>query len=558
MAINAPELFQALEVIETTKGINKDVVIQALVEAISKGFRKQLGGDDALVKVEMDPEKGTITLAQIKKVVEEVEDDFLEISVEDANEASKGKIKYQVGDDFIIPSNLESLDKATMMSIKSVFRQKFSEAEKSVLLENFKDKINTMITGRVESVDEKSASINIGRTSVFLTRNQMIGDEKFLPGENIRLYVVGIDNSSKGGARILVSRSHEGFLRCLFNEEIREIYDGTIVIKGIARQAAERSKVAVYSSNPDVDPAGSCIGQNGSRIQKIVTQLGNGTSKEKIDIIAYSDNPGLYVIEALKPAQVIGVNYDANKKEATAVVKDDSLSLAIGKRGVNVRLAATLTGYHIDIKTETQALEEGYEFQTFEELQALELAKKQEERIRLAQEAMEKAASQASTLPGLPEGYVAPMERVYQDEEEDKELEEALQSQVDKEEKVDSPVVEEKVEVKKEEPKEEVAPVVNEVKEVQTTTTLSDLEQSLEAEEKKNKGGNRKNTRKSQKKEEVEEGAPIFTHDPSQNMSIYTDEELKELEEEESQDYEDSDEDIDYDEYDQYYDDDDR
>ena len=556
MAINAPELFQALEVIETTKGINKDVVIQALIEAISKGFRKQLGGDDALVKVEMDPEKGTITLAQIKKVVEEVEDDFLEISVEDANEAAKGKVTYKAGDDFIIPSNLESLDKATMMSIKSVFRQKFSEAEKNVLLENFKDKINTMITGRVESVDEKSASVNIGRTSVFLTRNQMIGDERFVPGENIRLYVVGIDNSSKGGARILVSRSHEGFLRCLFNEEIREIYDGTIVIKGIARQAAERSKVAVYSSNPDVDPAGSCIGQNGSRIQKIVTQLGNGTSKEKIDIIAYSDNPGLYVIEALKPAQVIGVNYDASKKEATAVVKDDSLSLAIGKRGVNVRLAATLTGYHIDIKTETQALEEGYEFQTFEELQAMELAKLQEERLKKAQEAMQQAAAQASVLPGLPEGYVAPMERVYKDEEDNSELEEALESELDKEEKVETPKEEKPVVV--EEKKEEVkAPAVEEIKEVKTTTTLSDLEQSLE-EEKKSKGGNRKNTRKSAKKEEVEEAAPVFTHDPSQNMSIYTDEELKEFEEEESEEFDDSDEDIDYDEYDKYYDDDDR
>ena len=554
MAINAPELFEALEVIETTKGISKETVIQALTEAISKGFRKRLGGDDALVKVEMDPETGTIELAQIKKVVEDVQDDFLEISVEDANEEAKGKTKYKVGDDFIIPSNIDSLDKATMMLIKSVFRQKFSEAEKTVLLENFKDKINTMITGRVESVDEKGVAVNIGRTTVFLQKGQMIGDERFGVGDNIRLYVVGVDNSSKSGARILVSRSNEGFLRCLFNEEIREIYDGTIVIKGIARAAGERSKIAVYTNNPDVDPAGACIGQNGSRIQKIVTQLGNGSSKEKIDIISYSDNPGLYVMEALKPAQVIGVAYDEENKSATAVVKDDSLSLAIGRRGVNVRLAVHLTGYNVDIKTESKALEEGFQYQTFEELTALEAAKQQERRLQKAQEEAQKAQEQeqqAQVLPGLPEGYVAPMERVYEEEKSD--LDEALESQVEKEDVssfVSNEVKEEKVEAPKVEEKKE------EVKEVKTTTTLSDLEQSLEETKKDNKGG-KKNNRKAAQKKEEEEVVPVFSHDPSQNMSIYTEEELKEFEEEEEE-FEDNEEDIDYDQYDEYYDDDDR
>ena len=560
MAINAPELFEALDVIESSKGISRESVIQALTEAISKGFRKKLGGDDALVKIEFHPENGTIYLAQVKKVVEEVEDDFLEISVEDANEEAKGKKKYAVGDDFEIPTDITTLDKATLLSIKSVFRQKFSEAEKTVLLENFKDKIGTMITGRVETVDEKGASVNIGRTSVFLQKSQMIGDERFFPGDSIRLYVVGVDSSSKGGARILVSRSNEGFLRCLFNEEIREIYDGTIIIKDIAREASERIKVAVYTNNLDVDPAGACIGQNGSRIQKIVTQLGNGTNKEKIDIIAYSDNPALYIMESLKPAVVSGIAVDVEKKTATAVVKEDYLSLAIGRRGVNVRLAVRLTGYNIDIKTEEAAMEEGFAYQTYEEVQALESAKAQDKRLQKAQEeylAKQKALLEESkqeetndTLP-LPEGYVDPMSRVYEDEKND-ELEEALESQIDEEEiKVEKEEVVEQVSSKEEKPVEEVVK-----QEVKTTTTLSDLEQSLESEKKENRSF--KKNKKAPKKEEVEEKTQVFSHDPSQNMSIYTDEELREMELEEEEDSFESDEDIDYDEYDEYYDDDNR
>ncbi len=559
MAINAPELFEALDAIESTKGISKESVIQALTEAISKGFRKKLGGDDALVKVEFHPENGTIELAQIKKVVDEVEDDFLEISVEDANEEAKGKKKYKAGDDFEIPTDINALDKATLLSIKSVFRQKFSEAEKSVLLENFKDKIGTMITGRVETVDEKGASVNIGRTSVFLQKSQMIGDEKFFPGDTIRLYVVGVDSSSKGGARILVSRSNEGFLRCLFNEEIREIYDGTIIIKGIAREAAERSKVAVYTNNLDVDPAGACIGQNGSRIQKIVTQLGNGSNKEKIDIIAYSDNPGLFIMESLKPATVSGIVYDEEKKTATAVVKEEYLSLAIGRRGANVRLAVRLTGYNIDIKTEEAALAEGFAYQTYEELQAAELAKEQEKRLQKAQEeylAKQKAllgeekkeeVEEEKGLP-LPEGYVNPMDRVYEDEV-TSDIDEALKSQVEEEDLEE--VIPSKEEAPAEEKKEEIK-----VQDVKTTTTLSDLEQSLEEDKKSTR--NVKRSKKSSKKEEEEDNVQVFKHDPSQNMSIYTDEELAEMEKEEEEDNYESDEDIDYDEYDEYYDDDNR
>jgi len=561
MAINGAGVLAALEEIEITKGISKNTVVEALKEAMIKGYRRQLGGDDADVRVNIDLETGNIELFQVKKVVNEVEDDFLEISVEDANEEDKSK-KYKDGDEFFIPASFEELKKATVISIKSILKQKFVEAEKVVLYEQFKDKMNTMITGRVEKSDERGCSVNIGKTSVSLSRKEMIGDERFNVGDQIRLYVSDVTSGSKG-ARINVSRANEGFLRCLFNEEIREIYDGTIEIKNIAREAGERSKVAVYTSNPEVDPAGACIGPNGTRIQKIVSQLGNGNAKEKIDIITYTDNVGLFIMDSLKPARVAGIILDnIDEKKATVIVKDDSLSLAIGKKGVNARLAVKLTGYNIDIKTETEALESGLEYLSFEDLQAEEA----EERNKALQEARFAQYEQqkvAEILPGMPSGYVAPMERKYDDEaEESNDLEEALIRESEKE-VIITPKEEAPVEEVKEEAapikEEKVEPVKEEVrKEVQVTSTLSDLEKALEDSSNRNKKVTSKKKSHNKKEEEEEEVVVKPTTDPSQYMSIYSEEELRELEDEENEEVDDYDDDIDYDEYDDYYDDENR
>lgn len=557
MAINAQEFRAALEAIEQSKGISKEIVLQSLHEAMSKGFRKQLGGDDALVEVTIDLDKGVIDMYQIKKIVEDVQDDFLEISLEDAQEEAKANHGYIVDDEFRIPASIEDLRKATAMSIKSILKQKFAEVEKGILYDAFKGKINTLITGKVEKFDEhRGCSVNIGRTSIYLPYNQMIGDERFNAGDDIRLFVSDVETGPKG-ARIVVSRSNEGFLNALFNEEVREIYDGTIVIKAIAREAGERSKVAVHSLDPNVDPAGACIGNNGNRIQKIVSQLGNGLAKEKIDVITYSDNPGLFIMESLKPARVAGVNYDENSKKATAIVKDDSFSLAIGRRGVNARLAVRLTGYNIDIKTESDALEQGIAYKTFEELQALDLEIKaralQEARIA----AIASSASNADVLPGLPEGYIAPQQRVY--EEESNDFDETLLERAEKEEVIATSVEEETpVTVTPVVEEKEETPVVTEVQEVKTTTTLSDLEKSLED---ASSGANKKTTKKKfshkKKEEEVEEVKVVSTLDPSNYMSIYTEEELREIEEEEKED-EYYDDEVDYEDYDEYYDDDDK
>ena len=561
MAINGTQFLAALDELESTKGISKQVILTALKEAMVKGYKKQIGAteEDDCVRVVIDPESGMIDMCQIKKVVDEVEDDFLEISVEDANAGKRGS-KYKAGDEYIIPSTPDDLTKAIAMSVKSILKQKLAEAEKDVLYEAFKDKIGTMITGKVEKADDRGLSINIGRTSVYLPRKEMIGEEKFGQGDTIKLFVNSVNSGTKG-ASINVSRSCEGFLKCLFTEEISEIYNGTIVIKGIAREAGERSKVAVYTEDPNVDPAGACIGPNGSRIQKIVGQLGNGQVKEKIDIIGYSDIPGLFIMEALKPAKVVGIKVDEESKSALAVVRDDSFSLAIGKKGVNVRLAVRLTGYNIDIKTETVADEEGIEFMTFEELQAMDAdAKSKAAYEKLAAQYQAQKEDTTSVLPGLPEGYVAPQARVYKEEDNaNEELQEALEQASEKEE----------VKVSKETPKEEVAPVKEEPqpvavevkeekKEVKTTTSLEDLEKALSEESNKQSAKKDRRSNKKKKEESDENTKGALDTSSAARMSIYTEEELREMEEEEKEQEDDYEDDVDYDEYDDYYDDDDR
>ncbi len=569
MAFNATAFLEALDEIEASKGISKETVLQGLKEAIAKAYKKELGGDDAEVRVTIDLDNNSIELCQLKNIVknaDDVLDDFLEVSEEEAKQLQKEGKGYIEDDKFVIPATVDAFRKAAALSVKSMMKQKFAEAEKVILYEAFKDKIGTMITGRVEKYDDRGISVNIVRSSVYLPKNQLIADEKFQVGDTIKLYVNSVEASTKGGARIVVTRSNEGFLKCLFFEEIHEIYDGTIIIKGIAREAGERSKVAVYSNDPNVDPAGACIGPNGSRIQKIVGQLGNGTSREKIDIIAYSNNPGMYIMEALKPAKVAGVIVSEENKTATVVVKDDSLSLAIGRKGVNARLAVKLTGYNIDIKTESEALEAGLTYQSYEELAAQEAEIRNKKVMELAAQARNQIME--NILPGLPQGYVAPQERVYEDEESNEEVNEVLEAQLEKEEavkveevKVEEAPVEEAAPVEEVKPEPAPAPVeapkAEEPVEVKTTTSLEELEKNLASESNKSKKQTGKKFSRKKKDEDEEESNDSAKSTDTSNatrMAIYTEEELAEFEAEE-QEAEEAEDDIDYDDYDEYYDD---
>ena len=376
--IDTKALIQAIDLIEQEKGISKESIILALKEALEKAYRKQLGFiDDALVRADIDLKKGIIKLYQLKTVVENIEDDFLEISQEEIKALG---LSLQVGDTYQIEASPEDFQKSAAMTVKAILRQKIAEAEKSALYEIYKDKIGEMIVGQVEKIDERSAIVNIGRTSVYLPSSKRIPGESFKVGDRIKLYVVDVESTTKG-AQNAVSRIHEGFLRRLFEEELPEIYEGTVVIKEIAREAGLRSKVSVYSLDPNVDAAGACIGQNGSRIQKIVAQLGNAKDKEKIDIIAYTENKPLYLVESLKPAQVAGIILDERNKKATMIIADENLGPAIGRRGVNPRLASKLTGYTIEIKDLTSTTAEGLSFTTVDSLRTQEDLRKQREAL---------------------------------------------------------------------------------------------------------------------------------------------------------------------------------
>jgi len=409
--INNKELILALDEIEATRGITKQSIIAALKEAMEKAYCKQLGAiEDAQVRVDIDSLKGSIAMYQLKNVVAEVEDDFLEISLD---EAQKVKPDIKIGDVFEIEAPTDDLTKMAAMTVKNILRQKLAEAEKSVLYEEYKNKIGEMITGVVEKVDERSTILNIGRTSVFLPNSHRIPGEVFKIGDRVKLYLVDVVSTPKG-AQLAVSRSDSGFLRRIFEEEIHEIYDGTVIIKNIAREAGERSKVAVYSTDPNVDPAGACIGPNGTRIAKVVGQLGSSKEAERIDIITYNSIPGIFIMEALKPAEVVGVVLNEDKHAAIAVVANNESSKAIGKKGINARLAVKLTGWDIEIKELDEAITAGLKYMTADDLRRQDEIRRYEaeiekkEKLRLAaieleqqrsQEIMAQAASVSAETP---------------------------------------------------------------------------------------------------------------------------------------------------------------
>lgn len=564
---NAKVFFEALDELEKEKGISKQSIIDALKEALAKAYIKQLGGgEDGMVRVDVDETKPDITMCQLKKVVEDVQDDYIEISLEEAKKVNKN---IKVDDMFEIPCSPDELTKLAAMNVKSILRQKLSEAEKTALFASYKDKIGEMITGTVEKSDDRATIVNIGRTSVYLSRKEMIGDEHFEVGQQIKLYVADVSTNTKG-PQIQVTRSDAGFLKRLFEEEIHEIYDGTVVIKSIAREAGIRSKVSVYSANPDVDPSGSCIGQNGARIQKIVSQLGNGKDKEKIDIIAWNENPGLYIVEALRPSTVVGVSLDEATHKALAVVKNEQLSLAIGKKGANARLAVKLTGWNIDIKEEKDAIANNIAFKNIEKLQSDAQEAIKNEQMKRYIDSIKPTVKDEIVVPAaatiVPEATKAPANVAV----EQTPVETSAVEEVKPQKEIEKAIPQEVKETPVVEAKEEHAPAV-----VKTTKSLGELEKELEAEKaraatiSRTSPFNNKNGKRPRKITDEEAGVVpqedtsdlVPTADKKDYMSIYSEEELKEMEEEASktnQDQESKDDDVDYDEFDKYYDSDEK
>ena len=299
----------------------------------------------------MDRETCDYQLIQEKTVVDEVMDDVEEISLEDAKNIDR---KYEIGDIVQIPVESKSFGRIATQNAKNLILQKIREEERKVIYDQYFEKEKDIVTGIVQRYVGRNISVNLGKVDAMLTENEQVKGEVFQPTERIKLYVVEVKNTTKG-PKILVSRTHPELVKRLFEAEVTEVRDGVVEIRSIAREAGSRTKIAVWSNDPDVDPVGACVGMNGARVNTIVNELRG----EKIDIINWSDNPGILIENALSPAKVISVMADPDEKTASVIVPDYQLSLAIGKEGQNARLAARLTGYKIDIKSESQAIESG-------------------------------------------------------------------------------------------------------------------------------------------------------------------------------------------------------
>lgn len=344
------ELFQAITLISEEKGIDKEILLEALEAALISAYKKDFKSSSNVI-VKIDEEAGTMKIFARKKVVEEVENELEEISLEEARELN---ILYNVGDIIEQEVTPKNFGRIAAQSAKQVVTQRVREAERDIIFEEFKDKAEDVITGIVQRVDDKNVYVDLGKLEAKLSKQDQIPSETYRIHDRIKVYVSEVVKTTKG-PQITISRSHPGLLKRLFEMEVPEIYDGTVEIKSISREAGERSKISVYASNPEIDPVGSCVGPKGQRVQAVVDEL-NG---EKIDIVKWSEDPVVYVSNALSPSKVIEVLVDEEEKATTVIVPDHQLSLAIGKRGQNARLAAKLTGWKIDIKSESEAKEAG-------------------------------------------------------------------------------------------------------------------------------------------------------------------------------------------------------
>jgi len=350
--LNKTDFFMALAMMEKEKGVPKEDLAEKIQNAIVVATKKDYGSKD-VVFCQIDCEKQTFEVHVHKTAVEEIEDPDTEILLADA---VKYKKKAKIGDTIEIKLDTNDFGRILAQTAKHVIRQGIREAEHGQTLQEFQEKNQELITALVQSVDPRTGNVTveIGRTEAVLLKSEQVMDEQFREGQHIKVYVVDVRSTEKG-PKIMISRTHPGLVRRLFENEVPEIFDGTIEIKSISREAGLRTKIAVHSEDEDIDPVGSCIGPKGSRVNKIVDELAG----EKIDIVRYSDDPVLFVSEALSPAAVVSVDFDEeNPKACKVAVPDNQLSLAIGNKGQNVRLAAKLTGFKIDIHPESGYFEE--------------------------------------------------------------------------------------------------------------------------------------------------------------------------------------------------------
>ena len=345
--IDSKELILALEDLEKEKGIKKDYMLESIETALVTAYKRNYDSNSENVKIVMNDETGEIHVYAEKEVVETVEDEKLQINLADAQKVNK---KLSIGDTAQIEIVPRDFGRIAAQTAKQVIIQKIREASRNVLFDEFSDKKGEIVSGLIQKADGGIVVVDLGKLEGIMPLKEQVATEKYRVNDKIRACIVNVERGVKGAPQVIISRANGDFVRKLFELEIPEIYEGVIEIKSVSRDPGSRSKVAVYSPNENIDPVGSCVGQKGIRIQNIINEL-NG---EKIDVIEWNADPSIYISAALLPAQVLAVDINDDEKFAQVIVPDDQLSLAIGKSGQNVRLAAKLTNWKIDIKSESQ------------------------------------------------------------------------------------------------------------------------------------------------------------------------------------------------------------
>lgn len=535
-------IYRAMNQLEDNRKISKEIVVEALKEAMAKAYRKHIDIPDVQVRVDINEKTGEMKLYQQYVVVEEVEDDELEISLA---EIKRLGLDLQLGDLHEIQKPIDDLGRAAALLAKNVMKQKIREAEKQAVYDEYIDLLDEMVIGLVESVEEKFVVVNLGKTMALMPRAAQIPNEYYREGQNIRVVITECNKETKG-AQVLVSRADAKLVKRLFEKEVPEIYDGVVEIKAIAREAGERCKMAVYSSDPNVDPIGACIGPRGSRVSAIIEELHG----EKIDIFEWSENVQDLIKNALAPAQVLGVIPSADKKSLMVIVEDNQLSLAIGKKGKNARLAVKLTGKKIDIKTVTDVEAAGIdwklamiEFAAEQQRIAREkaAAKLMEEMALKAEEEQAEAVEETVEEPVV-ETVVEAVEKVVEEAEET--VEEIV-------------VVEEKTEVKEEVKEEKAEEPVKRVKKPVTKkdTYVSKFEKIFDNKPVQTEAAPKKRKNKQDEDRKLRP-AELKKDKDYEFKPIYSEEELEEIKRNEEIDEYEFYDDIDYDEYDEFYDED--
>lgn len=339
------EFIQALDEVEKAKGVKKDELIDAIEAAIASAYKKNYGTSQN-VKININRDNGEIKVFSLKEVVEEVFDELLEISFKQAKELND---QYEIGDMAEVEVKPKNFGRIAAQNAKQLVVQRIKEAERNIVYDEFIERQDEILTGIIQRKEKNNVFIDIGKTEGILAPTEQIQGEDYSQNKRIKVYILEVKKTTKG-PQVFVSRTHPGLVKRLFESEVPEIFDGTVQIKSISREAGSRTKIAVYAADPNIDPVGSCVGPKGARVQSIVDEL-NG---EKIDIIKWSEDPMEYISTALSPAKVLMVEAKESDKSALVIVDDYQLSLAIGKEGQNARLAAKLTGWKIDIKSKSQ------------------------------------------------------------------------------------------------------------------------------------------------------------------------------------------------------------